>query len=254
MATVAARLLKEGRRSYSESSGGGGQRSLTDKVSGPIPTAIDEVPPQSVETITTGPGSSSSRDKQQVQQQKQHQPWNSSGGTGDHGDQGDQNSRHHHSSGRAGGAGDDPVVSPTVSAPLQSTLLATEWMETEWKPFALPRGGTRTAAENVSGSRLMSTTTGMRPIHPSPVFSDDNSIPLRMVGAKLLGDATTTIAADRAAPSSPPTERWREEFANDRMCGRGGGGSERTGACAYDGGGSSAIPTVSGALKVSRKT
>lgn len=196
--SVVAPRLSEGRRSYSEEGGGGDRPLLTDNISAPPWTEIDEVPPQSGhnkrETIMVGPGSSSYREKQQ----KHHQSWSGSS--------------------RAGNHGADPVVSTPVSAPLQSMLLTTEWMETEWKAIPQP-------VEVASGSRSMPTTTGMQPIHPPPEFADDNSTPLRMVGAKLLGDATTATT-DRAAPSSPPTERWRGELTNSRMWGgRGGGGA-----------------------------
>ena len=190
-----------------------------------------------------GADSSSFRDTDQAQQQRQSQSWSRSSRAVNHGDQGVQDSRHNRSLGGAGRADADPVVSSTASPPLQSMQVATEWMEMEWKPFALRPGSTRADAEVVYSSRSISTTTGMRSIHPSPVFFDDNSTPLRMVGAKLRGD-TSTAAGDRAAPSSPPTQRWREEIENCRMWVGGVGMVGGRGSAHGGGGGSSSTPVV----------
>eukprot|EP00752_Nemacystus_decipiens_P006453 g5812.t1 len=131
----------QGRQSSSEGGGGGGERSLTDEVSVPAPTAMSEVPPQS-SSDEREPSSSSCRDKQQLQQQNRHQSSSSRSRAGDHDDQGDQDGRHYHLSGDAGGGDADPVVAPTASVPLQPTQVATEWMEMEWKPFGLPPAAT----------------------------------------------------------------------------------------------------------------
>ncbi|CAM9498184.1 unnamed protein product [Ectocarpus sp. 4 AP-2014] len=247
-ATAAAAFTpqpNEGQQSHSEGSGSDGGRPILGKTSSstspllsiPIPTAIAAGSPQPGITkrndnmVGTGPDPVSYEEKQGVHQERQqgqnHQSQTES-----------NNCQSPLGAGAGAGTGTsaNTLATATEPASFQSVMLATEWMETEWKPLAVSRVSTRPLVQVVSNNRPSTTVTGLQPIHPLPVFSDGNETPLRMVGAKIFRDGETpanaadTIATADHTPSSPSAGRLRGGIVSGPTSGGGGagrGGAER---------------------------
>ncbi|CAM9372126.1 unnamed protein product [Ectocarpus sp. 12 AP-2014] len=249
-ATAAAAFTpqpNEGRQSHSEGSGSGGGWPILGKTSSstspllsiPIPTAIAAGSPQPGITkrndnmVGTGPDPVSYEEKQGVHRGRQRGQ--------NHQSQTERNNcQSPFGAGAGAGAGTgtsaNTLETATEPASFQSVMLATEWMETEWKPLAVSRGSTRPVVQIVSYNRPSTTVTGLQPIHPLPVFSDGNETPLRMVGAKISRDGATpanaaaTIATTDHTPSSPSAGRLQGGIVSGPTWGGGGagrGGAER---------------------------
>ncbi|CAM9202454.1 unnamed protein product [Ectocarpus sp. 6 AP-2014] len=259
-ATAAAAFTpqpNEGRQSHSEGSGSGGGRPILGKTSSstsplppiPIPTAIAAASAQTGITqrndnmVGAGADPASYGEKQGVHREGQQGQ--------NHQSQTESNHCQSSFGGGGGGSGTgtsaNTLATATKPASFQSVMLATEWMETEWKPLAVPRGITKPLVQVVSYNRPSTTVTGLQPIHPLPVFSDGNETPLRMVGAKITRDGATpanaaaTIATTDRTSSSPSAGRLRGGIVSRPTWG--GGGSGRGGAERGQGGEGASSPT-----------